>query len=299
MPRTRFDQACRFAAKMDAAGFLGWLLGIPVGFQRWLDTRTMPFPGDPDRTCDTVAGIESAGGAAWAVPIEFCLEPDEEMFGRLLEYLGRLWREKHPDGAGQRYAVGAIVLNLTGQGESSRDMQLMGTGLRTCLGVKELNLASENAATTLGLIAAGTVARCVLPWIALMQGGDDPGIIERWKELAATEPDVSCLPAYAYLAAVFSDAAGRRQIWQVALEGWNMRDSQVALEIFGEGEEKGKLKGRVASLTRLLRRKFPPGPPADLLAMIESCPDANLLDHWLDAAVDAKTLDEFRRAITA
>ena len=39
-------------------------------------------------------------------------------------------------------------------------------------------------------IAAGRTARCLLPWIPLMRGGDHFVIINRWKELAAAEPDV-------------------------------------------------------------------------------------------------------------
>ena len=53
MSQNRFDQACRYAAKMDAAGFLSWLFGVsalPHSFVGWLDTRTLPFPGDPDRS---------------------------------------------------------------------------------------------------------------------------------------------------------------------------------------------------------------------------------------------------------
>ncbi len=45
-----YDQAARFAAKIDPDGFLHWLLsGLAPGwrFAGWLDTQTIPFPGDP------------------------------------------------------------------------------------------------------------------------------------------------------------------------------------------------------------------------------------------------------------
>ncbi|MDQ2730569.1 MAG: hypothetical protein M3Y56_02830, partial [Armatimonadota bacterium] len=70
-----FDQASRFAVRMDPMGFLRWLvpdLPSTIVFQRWLDTRTVPFPGEGDRACDTVAEfIDTAQpGVAYAMPDE-------------------------------------------------------------------------------------------------------------------------------------------------------------------------------------------------------------------------------------
>jgi hypothetical protein len=136
-----YDQAARYAAKLDAPAFLGWLLGPRAArFVGWLDTRTIPFPGEPDRTCDTVAGLAETADPSrrWALPIEFQGRPDADLFGRLLEYLGRLWRElRPPDLPDGRYAVGAVVVNLTGLGRTSRTMRLGRTGVRTSLEVAE------------------------------------------------------------------------------------------------------------------------------------------------------------------
>ena len=61
-----FDQAARYTAKIDPPGFFRWLYGeaasAPLAFRRWCDTRTLPFPGEPDRTCDTVAEFEDTSG---------------------------------------------------------------------------------------------------------------------------------------------------------------------------------------------------------------------------------------------
>jgi len=46
-------------------------------------------------------------------------------------------------------------------------------------------MRAEEAARTLQGIAAGAVARCLLPWIPLMQGGRAAGIIETWKAQAS------------------------------------------------------------------------------------------------------------------
>jgi hypothetical protein len=295
MTQNRFDQASRYAAKIDPSGFLKWLLGtdrLPLPFRDWLDTRTLPFPGDPERTCDTVAWLAQLDRTdAWAVAVEFSLEPDATMFGRLLVYLGRLWLERRPPGLPSRFHVGAAVVNLTGQGQASRDYQL--AGLRTCLQVIERNLAREDAATVQDGIAAGATGRCLLPWIPLMRGGDAPVILERWKTLALAEPDARNRSDYAGLALVFAEAAGRRELWKQALKEWNMVQSQVVMEWIAEGEIKGQSK----MLLRQLAKKFPPGVPADLVATIQGCKDGEQLSRWSEALIDAATLDDFRRAM--
>jgi len=73
----RFDQAARYLAKLDPTGFLAWVLGVEVLFHRWLDTRSLPFPAEPDRTSDTVACVTLPDQPRrhWAVPVEFCSRP--------------------------------------------------------------------------------------------------------------------------------------------------------------------------------------------------------------------------------
>jgi hypothetical protein len=70
-----FDQGARYAAKLDPPGFLSWLVPQrtpPLPFHYWLDTRSIPFPGDPERICDTVAAIQESAGIPvwWALVIE-------------------------------------------------------------------------------------------------------------------------------------------------------------------------------------------------------------------------------------
>ena len=96
MPQNVFDKASRHAAKLDSQGFLSWLLGLAQDaftFRAWLDTRTIPSPGDRDRTGDTVARLARPGGThpPCAIAPEFQIQPDAEMFGRLLDYLSGLW----------------------------------------------------------------------------------------------------------------------------------------------------------------------------------------------------------------
>ncbi len=238
-----YDKASRYAAHLDAAGFLHWLMAdLPaaVSYNDWLDTRTLPFPGEADRTCDTVACFhDSAADDWWAVPVEFPIEPDGEMFGRFMEFLGRLWRERRPAADGTaRYKVGAAVVNLTGRGAASQDMVLGPTGPRTHLQVIERNFADEDAGAMLAGIAEGRITRAMLPWIPLMRDGGEPAIIERWKELAVAEPDSGRRAEYGALALVFAEPVGRRHLWKQALEKWNMIESIQVLEWMTEGEQR-------------------------------------------------------------
>src|SRR5687768_7685280 len=111
-----FDQAARYAAKLEPPGFFRWLWRHPQPtwvFRDWLDTRTLPFPGEPDRTCDTVAGFHNvdAPGHLFAVVVEFQTRPHPDMLERLLEYAVRLRRELRPTPAGpDKYEVSAAFL---------------------------------------------------------------------------------------------------------------------------------------------------------------------------------------------
>src|SRR5207302_1909019 len=119
----------------------------------------------------------------WAIVVEFNIEPDAVMFGRLLGYLGPLWIEEKPSNErGDRFEIGAVVVNLTGVGTSSRTSSWPNAGMESRLAIRERNLANMTAEVVLKQIADGTVPRSVLPWIPLMQGGNDSAMIDKWKE---------------------------------------------------------------------------------------------------------------------
>jgi hypothetical protein len=292
-----YDKGSRYAARLDPPGFWAWLLrGSPrVRFHSWLDTRTLPFPGEPDLTCDTVACLrdETAPDVWWAVPLEFLIRPDGTMFGRLLEYLGRLWREQRPvEAPTLRFHVAAAVVNLTGVGQTSRDMHL-GTTLRTCLQVCERNLAAEDAGVTLADIAVGRVARCLLPFIPLMHGGCQVAMIEQWKQLALAEPDARRRGDYGGLALVFAEAAGCREAWRQGLKGWNMEQSMQVLEWISEGETKGELRNQRENLRLLLEHRFGPLPPA-VLQRLEAATELERLRAAFRQALDLQRLEDLQ-----
>jgi hypothetical protein len=295
-----FDQASRYTAKLNPPALLRWLLPrLPRSFRflLWLDAHNVPFPGERRRICDTVACLEDGAhpGPLWALPIEFQSKPDPDMFGRLLEYLGGLHRTlRLTDRPGERYQVGAILLNLTGAGEASRDFALPGTGVRTCLGVEEKNLAGMSAADALADIAAGRVDRCVLPWIPLLKGGGK-GTMALWKRLAAAEPNERLRADYGGLALVFAELAGHRPVWRKALEGWSVEQSQQVLDWQKIAEKRGEKRGQLTAvrnmLRRLLQKRFGPLPKA-LATQIDATTDLHRLQAAVEQVLDLKSLDD-------
>jgi hypothetical protein len=293
-----FDQCARYATKLDPAGFFRWLLpGLEphFAFHSWLDTRTLPFPGEADRTCDTVARFESAQEPQHpaALVVEFQSQPDPDMLDRLFEYLARLRRElRHGPQRQGKYPVVAALLNLTGPAQpDALDMRLAGAELHLQVVLKTLR--EEDAGRTVQEIVAGRLARGILPWVPLMHGGGESDIINQWKAVAAAEPDSRLRAAYGSLALIFADLVGRLAEWRQALEGWNMTESQVVLEWLRAGEVAAKR----ADVLRLLQLRFAIPVPADITEQVKAASDLNQLSHWFDTAAQAPSLDAFRAAM--
>lgn len=305
MPENHYDQASRFAARLDAEAFLAWLLGLPTGafeFRGWLDTRGVPFPGHPDRTSDTVAHVTRAdeGGAPWLVAIEFQTKPDPEMFGRLLGYLSGLWLERKPDTErGSRFHLGAAVVNLTGNGLASREMSWPAAGLHSQLTVAERNLATERAADLLAGVESGRWSRALLPWVPLMAGGDEPDLVDRWKALAEAEPDSRRKGELGGLALVFAEKIKGRDVWQRKLEGWNVEESTLVNSWIARGTEIGKEIGKEIgsveearrTVLRLGAKRFDGVTPAANGA-VQMITDHGRLERIIDRIFDAASWDD-------
>ncbi len=289
----RFDKVCRRLARLTADGFLAWQLGSQLVFKDWLDTRSTPEPEERDLTGDTIAAlVESGVGPWWAVPIEFQTQPDPEMFGRALEMLGRTWRGlRPPGGRADRFQVGMLVVNLTGRGNASRDMQI--AGLHTQLKVVECNLSEIEAIDTRDRIANAVLSRCVLPWVPLMQGGCEVPLIEHWKALAEAEPDKELRLTYAACALIFAELSGCGPTWKIALEDWNVTESQTVLEFIAEGE----VKTRAADILETLQIRFPNQTAPELIALIRGTKDRDCLMKWFRAALTAATADDFAKGV--
>jgi hypothetical protein len=241
-----------------------------------------------------VACLDDAAQPAplWALPIEFQTKPDAEMFGRLLEYLGSVWRQKRPpERPGEHFQVAAILVNLTGEGHTARDYRL--GDARTLLEPAEVNLATCDAAKVLAGMAAGEVALCVLPFIPLMHGGAEPGIIEQWLTIARAEPDQRKRGDYGGLALVFAELAGCRPAWKEALKEWNMQQSQQVLEWQAEAALQATLQTRRDDLRMLLEDRFGLLPEA-LRQRIDNTEDMELLRAAMRQVSKIQSADELQ-----
>jgi hypothetical protein len=306
MAANPYDQASRYLLRQFAAPLLAWLLRTPpraLDFVCWLDTRGIPWPGQPDRTCDTVAHLRDpdAGGMPWAVPVEFQLDPDAVMFGRGLAYLGGVWEDCKPtEHRGDRFQVGLVVVNLRGRGRCSRNMTLSRTRLRTSLDVVERNLAYIDADKTLTRIELGKAPAALLPLIPLFKGGHESVIITRWKSLA--EQQSAEVRDVLSLALLFAEAAGCADLWREALKEFNMVESQVIKEWTAqarkEGVKEGKLEGlregKVEDVLEVLRLKKT-ALPTDLEEGIRAIDDLVRLRAAFKAALSSATVEDFRR----
>jgi hypothetical protein len=300
MAVNRYDQASRHLARQAGGSLWPWLLDLSadeVRFERLLQTH-FTLPGFPERVGDTVAALTDlqSGGRPWAVCLEFQSEPDFDMSDRLLVILGLLRLTEKPSAeSGDRYWVGAVVVNLTGRGQAERDLHWSGAGLRLLLEPREWNVPDVEAAQVLRQVEEGAAPVEALAWLPLMQGGSDSAMIRRWLELARREKD-SRRRADLGLVLVFAELANCQDVWRKALEGWDMKESQIVKEwedkARREGEAKGKTEGKAEALLQFLQKRFKTVPDDLRTAILAAQEDR--LTGWLDVAFTARSLRRFR-----
>jgi hypothetical protein len=301
-----FDQAARYAAhRLDEPGFLDWLLPRVTArhdFHRWLNTRNTPFPGEPERVCDTVAAWTHKQGTAppLATVIEFLSQPGTKFLEHLADYTFAVRRD-HPHQAEHPlvpYEVIGVLVVLTGAEQPKtwqcRPDDVEGAGGEFTVILR--TLATQSAEQTLARIKAGELSRGVLPWIALMQAGAESGNIAGWKELGGGEPDARKRADYAGLVKIFAELAGTRQVWDKALEGWNMVESLVVKEWLEQGRTEGRAEAMRASLGKVLQSRTQQPLPQEVNDKIAAA-DLDTLQRWFDLALRTASLDEFRSQI--
>src|SRR5213076_743408 len=104
-----YDQAARFAAQADPEAAVRRVLapsGAVLPFREWLDTRTLPLPGGPDRTADLVAALDDPAGQPVLLVFEFQSQHDPDKLDVTLEEAGILrGRVRHGDDRKGKYRV--------------------------------------------------------------------------------------------------------------------------------------------------------------------------------------------------
>jgi hypothetical protein len=295
-----FDQAARFAAKLDPPGFYRWALPgtePSLHFAEWLDTRTLAFPGGADATGDLMGIFDPADPAEppWAVVTEFQAEPDADILQRTLDYAVRLRRERRP-GRG-KFRVAALVLNLTGPPQPPELQMFLPTaetvGLRFAVAVRTLR--DHDAAATLDRIADGRPALSILPWVPLMRGAEREDVIARRRVAAEAEPDRRRRGEPAGPACVFAELAKRLVRRHRGLEGWNMLESTIV----NEWQTMAVVKNQRNVLRRTIEVRFGPRAAAEFDASLIACDDLERLTRWFDVALTAGDVAELRKAIAA
>jgi hypothetical protein len=167
-------------------------------------------------------------------------------------------------------------------------------GVRIALEVREVHVAAMEAAPLLDAIAAGTQSPGLLPWVPLMKGGSEPVLIAQWKTLA--EQDLAKSLEYAAVALVFADLAEIHPAWELALEGWNVKESAQVLLWQEEARRRGVAEGKAACLIELLENRFKKI-PGTVVTRVKGTEDMALLDEWFKAALSVATLAEFRKLL--
>ena len=300
-----FDQTARYAAtRLDAVGFLSWLL--PTLFTQrkwggWRDARTIIFPGESERTCDTIAEFHALDGTLppLAAVVEFERVPRAVLLERLAEYVLRFRRELlFEENPRTPYDVIGVVLYLMGSEQPAQWVmqppELPGAEFR--FGCVSLSVATLSASATLTAIEEQRLSRAVLPWISLMQGADQLAIVERWKALGEMGTDQEQRTILGGLATTFAHLPKRHELWEKVLEDWKVEDFEVVQEFMKKGEIRGEMRKAQNDLRLLLELRFGSALPAEAINLYTRTTDFQKLDQWFRIAATSANAEEFSRA---
>jgi hypothetical protein len=210
-----------------------------------------------------------------------------------------LWEYRPRRRKGELPNVGGILVNLTGKPRRRRISMVLATqpDVSHRFSVVTRILAADSAEQTLQAIAAGRLQRCVLPWVPLMQGGAESGIIQEWLRVAEGETEESLRADYGALAVVFAELAGCRDVWRQALEEWNVQRSQQVLEWQREAQQRTEIELTRAHLLEALRARSGAEVPEDLASAVAAMTDFDELSRWFRLALRVDSLDAFRAAV--
>lgn len=302
----QYDQIARWSGKLDGPDLFGWVLGRlaprpPLAFARWDDTRRLVSPGEPDRTNDLLAVLENLvqpERPVWMI-VEAQEEPQKGMLYRMGQYELALGQEIAPlIDPNREPIVASLLLTLTGeQTPAALRWQLPGVSGGTQVAPLVVNFAAEDAAELVDGVAAGRVGPGMLPWVPLMRGGGEAGLIARWKQLAEQKVDAAKRANYRDAALVFAEKVREQVNWLRALEGWEMSESQYIKTFVLRGREEGVVIARRSDLLKAVRLRLQDPVPEPIRLAVEGTNDPDTLDRWFEVAITAGSLAELRSAM--
>ncbi|MGL4549683.1 MAG: hypothetical protein ACRC33_00740 [Gemmataceae bacterium] len=296
----QFDQTGRQMAKLDGAAFLSWALSCcdappALAFLAWDDTRRLVIPGEGDLVNDCVMQIRveaTPDVPAWLIT-EIEDEADRGIFSRVGRYELALLDEVAPRRS-REVAILSLVLNLSGRQKEDAYEQAFGRyGMR--IGPLIVDVAAQGAAATLERIERGELGLTVLPFCALMTGGDAPDFIRRWMLAVMRESDEGRRLLYRDWALVMAELTRWQPNWQRALEGWMERKSVTIEGWKREGRDEGRLIEKRADILRVAQARLNQPVPDSIRDAVEGSNDLGVLDEWLTAAALSDTVAELRR----
>lgn len=295
-----YDQAARYATQAHPRVVVSRLLrpsGRVLDFREWLDTRTLPLPGGPDRIADLVAALDDPAAAdrPWLLVLEFQAQEDPDKLEATLVEASvlRAYARRGPERRG-RYCVLCGLVYLRGRCPNGvLDMTVPG-GYGTRHAPLVWDIDADDAFAALATVAADPSSWGLLFWVPLMAGGGEDAVVSRWREVVeAVVSDLRMRGNLAAVALVFAELVGRRIEWKRGLEGFEMTESQVVNEWISQGEARGELKNQRQNLLDLLESAFPGAIPQDVVRLIQHQDSLEVLRDWFKAALRAKTPEQF------
>jgi hypothetical protein len=289
-----YDQAARFAAQAEPGAVVRRVLaptGAALPFREWLDTRTIPLPGGPERIADLVAALDDPAGAPALLVFEFQAQHDPAKLDVTLEEAGILrGHARHGADRQGKYRVLTALVYLQGRcPEGVLDMTLPG-GFGTRHAPLVWNVAEDSAPATLEAVASGSLSWGMLFWMPLEAEGQQDAVIARWREVVVQRvADRRTRGNLAGIALVFAELVGRGAEWRRGLEGFEMTESQVVNEWISQG----MLKDRRQLLLEALEGRFPGAAPSDVVRLIQQQDSLDVLHDWFKAAIRVSTFEQF------
>ena len=294
-----YDEVARHAGKLDGFVLFQWIGRrdpfLAYSFDSWEDARRISLPGQPDRTNDLVALLQPQDPnrpPAWGI-VEVQAEPERLIFARLGVYQLLLLQEldstaKTPT----EPLIRSVLLNLTGESPvEGWESALPGLAVKPIV----INLKNESATQLLQEIEAGQLGLALLPWVPLMNEGGNKEVIDKWKELAGREPSEERRRMFCDFALIFAELSKKLVLWQRALEGWQMLESQLILGVLKRGKEEGRVETRRAYIEEFIRSRLADPVPEDIFLAIEGTNDPTILDRWFKLAIEVSDVAEFRK----
>jgi hypothetical protein len=145
-------------------------------------------------------------------------------------------------------------------------------------------------------VEAGRAPLIAMVLIPLMKRGEEPGMIQRWLTRAGWEPDAQ-LRADLGFALTFAEAAGREEVWQEALRGWNVIESKVlrgwVRELVEHERQNARVQTKADAVLELLAARG--AVPPDLAEAVRAVTEVTRLSELHLLADGTATVEEFRQ----